>query len=70
MASNKSKLPNQNMKMALIVAVSVIVGVIGTVVYQRSFAAASCPGGSTFAGGRGGGVCIDKITGDIVKTIR
>ena len=40
---------------------------------QHALAGGSCPGGSVFSGGKGhgaGGVCVDKLTDEIVKTIR
>jgi hypothetical protein len=50
--------------------VGLVVGVLGTVAVIRTQAAGSCPSGSTFKGGHGGGVCLDVETGAIVKSIR
>jgi hypothetical protein len=45
-------------------------GSIGLTAVAPAHAGGSCPSGSSYVGGRAGGVCIGHDTGDVVKTIR
>ena len=45
-------------------------GSIGVIGVSPAHAGKSCPSGSTYVGGRGGGACVGLDTGDVVKTIR
>lgn len=69
--SKASKVPynavNQKIWIALVIGLAV--GILGTATLIKSQAAGSCPSGSSYSGGHGGGVCIDRESGVIVKTI-
>lgn len=67
MAKKIKKTLNLNIVLALVVGV--LIGCLGTITILKSQAAANCPKGSSYKGGHGGGVCIDRETGAIVKVI-
>lgn len=49
----------------VIVVVSLVIGAVGSFMYQSSQAAQSCPKGSHYKAG----ICYDNNTGDIVKIL-
>lgn len=59
----------KNTKRVVVFAVSAVVASM-TLFSGIAFASKSCPSGSRYVGDRGGGVCIDRETGDVVKVIR
>ena len=58
------------MTKARIAIAAFALGIIGVVGAAPAQAGKSCPSGSTYVGGRAGGVCVGLDTGDVVKTIR